>query len=211
MRRRVLSIGAIIALGMSMSLSADVIKRYSDDGDKLVVLPYAGVTNFKNLNKKQGFLDIKIVKMDIPLFLTDIKISSAYKDISFSNLVFVKYSKFNMGFFSASIGTGYMQHDATKKMFQSSSIETQKAPYVKFSANSAYMLYTSTLSKGILLNASLDYKVPLDRADMESGYGAEVGINFGDWHLYTSYSKFNFSGAEDQEDVSVKLGYSFRF
>ncbi len=220
MRRKILSIGAIIALGMSMSLSADMIKRYGDVGDKFIVLPAIGVTNFKNLDKKQGFLDIKIVNTKLPTYVTDVRIGSAYKDISFSNLLYYSYSKFNIGFLGASIGTGYMQHDAKKKVLLYADInkpklktfiETQKAPYLKLSVTSAYMLYTNTLSKGFLFNASLGYRVPLDRADMKGGYDAEAGINYGNWHLYTNYSKFNFSGVEDQKDVSVKLGYSFKF
>ena len=228
--RRVLKTSAILALGLGVSLVASdeiasgVVMQTSTPTNYLQI--NGGIVDFKHLDKKEGFLDLKYQNLNSNYNFRDIlisptfslKLSKSYQDLHVSNPIYsFGYIADEHRILLIESGLGYMRLDSQKhKTIHStdphipsiviSEVETQKAPYIALNANAGYMV-----NEEIFLLSTLNYKVALDRADMKDAYGISLQANYKRWNLSFEHEKFDFKGVDDGENNSLRLGYTFSF
>jgi len=225
--RRVFKMGAILALGMGVSLTANDSNSLIESGiasvDTNILQISAGVTDFKHLDKKRGVLNVTYgstyASSTVGVGLINLKLSEPYKDISLANPVFMPTIDFSneRGFAVLSTGLGYLALDSVKTKiihstdphipsFVTKEIETQKAPYLSFNAIAGIQI-----NESMLVASRLNYKAAVDRADMKDAYGASLEVFYDGWNLSLEHEKFDFRGVDDAENNSVRVGYSFSF
>jgi len=183
----------------------------TEDKQEQILQIGVGSIDFKNLGKKRGFIDIKyarsfkaIKNSGTSLTVFEAKLSKPYKDFSATNVVPSIYT--DNAFSALFVSFGVMAHDIKSMDINEPAYnDIQKSPYIGFGAGVAYLF------NGITANAIATYKFSLDRADLLNSYDLSGAIGLGNWHIEANYNKFNFNGRENQEDVSLKLAYSYSF
>jgi len=220
MRKFLLASSVIGTIGMSASLMANKFEDMAvkSQPDLAVVQVAGGVIDFKNLHKKRGFVEIKYAKdvenknrfCNVAMAnMVDLKLSKEYKDISFTNM-FLPFKQQRTKIVGVTTSIGYLSHDSLTNGADINNpleVKTQKAPYFAIGAIARMRIPDTT----ILLGADVDYKMALDRADMSDGYGAKLSINYNRFNLVAEHKKFNFRGADNQSDNSIKVSYAYVF
>ncbi|WP_331775021.1 hypothetical protein [Sulfurospirillum sp. 1612] len=205
--KKIIKISAICALGMSIPLFAEGLNFAQNGVHNNYLQTSVGVENFKTLGKNENFVNLKYFNTKINSVI-DVTVSDPYKNFSIETIL-PSVSNFQNGntyIFSYTLGIGFLQHDSRSKVNEQKTIQSQKAPYLTPGVQGSIVLHN-----GVILTAAAKFKIPLDRSDMTGAYSVSTGIHYQRWNLTAQYDQFHFSGVKNQEDVSVRFGYSFAF
>ena len=206
-------------IALLVGLTASALSLTAADKNLYGVTVDTGVINYKSYNSKSAYADAKFylwINRDETAFcnrnvsIANVVLSSKYKDFQFSNYFIRKKGRVEFGFGES---MGYLVHDSITRAAYSINQrattinKTQKAPFFSLAGYTAIGINSS-------LNLSLfaEYKIPLDRADLKDSYKGSAWLLYENGaYLKAEYNKFNFRGFKSEEDISLGIGYAYRF